>query len=243
MSGHKTTDRAVSLADDTPLRRRAGTRTGTAAFDYRRLGEHQDPDLGTALAGALAAGSHSGYACGDAGRHRVLQPDSRHLPDARTPPRYSAGRSFPPRLPMSSSVGGRSQTTSSGVLVPANGETAPCHSARTRCQSRRRKLDFDVKNRGAFAKSRAGVPAAPRFKPSQITREVISWSTREFGDHPGRLDRLDLACHSCAVGTAGAALPRSRLPRLGATRTPAGAAKRALPTASEDEADAAQRGA
>lgn len=49
--------------------------------------------------------------------------------------------------------------------------------------------NFDHDNRGSFGRAGPGaVPAAPDFRPDDITREVIAVVRRRFGKHPGNLE-------------------------------------------------------
>ena len=160
-------------------------------LDYRWLGEHQDPDLGTALAGALRRWQPQRVRLVMPGDYRVLQQIRGTCSDLRTPLDILQDDHFlstpdefhqwaADRKQLRLEYWYRQLRQRHAILLEPDASPAGGN------------WNFDVKNRGAFAKSGpSGVPAAPRFKPSQITREVIKLVNREFGDHPGRLDRLD----------------------------------------------------
>ena len=52
--------------------------------------------------------------------------------------------------------------------------------------------NFDAENRKRLPAGVA-VPAAPRFVPDRMTREVMALVAREFGDHFGELESFALA--------------------------------------------------
>jgi len=53
--------------------------------------------------------------------------------------------------------------------------------------------NYDKENRESFGRSGPpAFPAAPRYKPDQITRDVIALVKSRYRDHPGRCDGFDL---------------------------------------------------
>jgi deoxyribodipyrimidine photolyase-related protein len=53
--------------------------------------------------------------------------------------------------------------------------------------------NFDSENRKTFSKKGPGqIPAAPKFAPDKITKDVIAMVNQRFADHPGSCEAFDL---------------------------------------------------
>lgn len=53
--------------------------------------------------------------------------------------------------------------------------------------------NFDKENRGKFGKAGPGeISQPPKFKPDQVTKEVIAMVSSRFAGHPGSMDQFDL---------------------------------------------------
>jgi len=160
-------------------------------LDYQRLAEHEDPDLGSALARSLRRWQPQQVRLVMPGDYRVLQQIRGTCSELRTPLEILEDDHFlstpdefrrwaAQRKQLRLEYWYRQLRQRHAILLEADGRPAGGE------------WNFDADNRCAFPKSGpGGLPSAPRFSPSRITREVIELVNREFNGHPGRLDRLD----------------------------------------------------
>jgi deoxyribodipyrimidine photolyase-related protein len=76
--------------------------------------------------------------------------------------------------------------------------------------------NYDADNRGSFPSSGPGqLPAAPRFKPDAVTREVIALVEKRFARHPGSLEHFAWPVTTEDARKALRAFIQHRLPNFG----------------------------
>jgi len=157
---------------------------------YQALEDHSHPDLGAALAAELRAHPPDWVAMLQAGDARVqaaigatvkaadlkleVHPDPHFLNDDTSFDAWLAGRKQPRMEHFY-----RAMRKRTGILMqdgqPLGG-----------------KWNFDAANRKSF--TRQGPPQSPRppaIAPDATTREVMHLVSREYADHPGKLDSFD----------------------------------------------------
>ena len=184
--------------------------------DYQQLNNPQArPTIGEALLQSIRRAKPQRLTMVQAGEYRVQQEIQSVADVSRLPLEVREDRHFLGTLEeFDQHVAGRKQLRQEyyyrelrkkhGILIDDDGK--PLGG----------KWNYDAANRGSFGKEGPGqLPQPPKFRKSALTKEVLELVSRQFADHPGKLDDFNWPISPSQAERALEEFIEHRLPRFG----------------------------